>query len=226
MKEKICIIVVVLAFASFTNAVDTLVVDNFESYADSAALTGAWVPNASSNITSETLVNALSGKCMLIQNNSNSPYFAQTKLALPGAVWNDHGVNLTYPGYTDIQMTFAIPPSTPGQNLPWGDMGGTGGRVFLSMYDCYGIKVLGATYTSGATPSGTGWSSGITWNIPFATYKVAGQNLENVYQITVGYDSTYNGTGALLVDNVTLIPEPATLTMLALGAIGLLRRQK
>jgi hypothetical protein len=58
------------------------VVDDFEGYADSDALRAVWVPNANSNITSETLENVLNGQSMLIQNNQNSPYFAQTKFTL------------------------------------------------------------------------------------------------------------------------------------------------
>jgi hypothetical protein len=108
-------IVLVLALASFANAA-TMVVDNFNGYVDSAALQAAWVPNTGSAISSETLVTFLDNKCMLLQTNGGGAGFMQTKLALPGAVWNDHGVNLTYPGFTDIQMTFAIPANTPGQN--------------------------------------------------------------------------------------------------------------
>jgi hypothetical protein len=164
---------------------------------------------------------------MLLQTNGGGAGFMQTKLALPGAVWNDHGVNLTYPGFTDIQMTFAIPANTAGSNLPWGNMGGAGGTVFLSMFDCWGQKVLGGTYPGTVpTPGGTGWASGVVFNLPFATKTVAGMNLENVYQITVGFEGTYYGTGALLIDNVILTPEPATMVLLGLGAVGLLRRSK
>jgi hypothetical protein len=228
MKEKICIFVMVLALASFANAVAPMVVDNFESYADSTALNAVWQKNMSSAISSETLETYAgvmnNSKFMLLQTNGGGAGFMQTKLTLPGAVWNDHGVNLTYPGFTGIQLLIAVPVNGSG---PFGGLGGAGGNAFLSMYDCWGQKVLGAVYPGTLpTPGGTGMPNGALFDIPFATKTVAGMNLENVYQITIGFEGTYYGTGALLIDNVTLVPEPATMALLGLGGLALLRKPK
>jgi hypothetical protein len=226
--KKIRIIVMVLALASFANAVAPLVVDNFEGYVDSAALNSAWVKNTGSAISSETLETypgvMNNSKFMLLQTNGGGAGFMQTKLQLPGSVWNDHGVNLTYPGFTHIQLLIAVPVNGSG---PYGGLGGAGGNVFLSMFDCWGQKVLGAVYPGTLpTPGGTGMPNGALFDIPFATKTVAGMNLENVYQITVGFEGTYYGTGALLIDNVTLTPEPATMALLGLGGLALLRKPK
>jgi hypothetical protein len=223
--KKYAAILVGLACVGLVQAEFVTVIDDFEGYADSTALQAAWVVNTSSNVTSETLESVLNGKCMLIQNNGVSPYYAQTKLALPGAIWQVHGVNLTYPGYYKIKMTFAVPLNDG--VAPWGTLGGSGGDVFLSMFDCWGQKVFGASYPGDVTSSGTGWPNGIVWEMDFATYTVPGMNLENVMYITVGYDKTYYGTGALFVDDITLVgvPEPATLILLTAGGLLGLRRR-
>jgi hypothetical protein len=227
MRRSIIVLVVVLGIAAAVNA--DMVVDNFESYADSAALQAAWVPNAGSAISAETVetyTGLMTNKFMLLKTNGGGAGFMQTKLNLPGAVWNDHGVNLTYAGFNGITMRIAVPVNGSG---PYGTLGGAGGTTFLSMFDCWGQKVLGMVYPGTApTPGGTGMtlnSGGALFTIPFATATVAGMNLENVYQITVGFEGTYYGTGALLVDDVTLIPEPATMALLGLGGL-LLRRRK
>ncbi len=226
-------LMLVLMVVGVTNAA-VVMLDDFESYADDAALQAAWVPNESSDISDEKLINdssvpVLNGNnCMLVYSEAQGVGWIQTKLALPGAVHNDHGVNLTYPGYTAITMTFAIPPN--GSTPPYADLGGSGGNVLISMFDCWGQNVFSANYspTSGnnVTPSGTGWSTGIVWAPDFATYTKAGMNLENVEHITVGYSNGWWGEGALFVDDIGfVVPEPATLTLLALGGV-LLRRKK
>ena len=224
MKEKMYIVVVVLALASCANA--SWVVDDFEGYADSTELQAAWVPNTSSLITSETLETFLNGQCMLITNASQAdPYYVQTKLELPGVDWGVSGVNLTYQGYTGIQMTFAIPPNNASVP-PYGGLGGSGGDVFLSIYDTWGGKVWSASYDGDVTYSGTGYPDGLVWEMDFSVGLEPGQNFENVAQITVGYNQAYWGPGCLLVDDVILTPEPSTMILFGLGAIGLLKRSK
>ena len=222
-------LMLMLCLAGISNAA-LVMLDNFEGYADSAALQAAWVMNTSSDITDEILVNdpgvpVLNGNnCMLVYNAAQGVGWTQTKYALPGGVWMDHGVNLTYPGYTAISMRFAVPPN--GTTPPWLDLGGSGGNVLISMFDCWGQNVFSANYSASVTSSGTGWSTGIVWEPDFATYTKAGMNLENVYQITVGYSNGWYGEGALFVDDIGfVIPEPATLALLGLGSLVIRKRK-
>ena len=215
-------LMLVLMGIGVTNAA-VVILDDFESYADDAALQSVWVMNMGSDIVDETVENVLNGQCMLIASEQGSPMYTQTKFSLPGVNVGVSGVNLTYPGYTGITMTFAIPSKTASG---WEYLDGSGGDVFLSMYDTWGQKVFSASYPGDVTPSGTGWPNGIVWDLDFDTYTVAGMNLENVYQITVGYNNGWYQNGGMFVDDIGfIIPEPATMALLAVGGL-LLRRKK
>ncbi|MBN2211752.1 MAG: PEP-CTERM sorting domain-containing protein [Sedimentisphaerales bacterium] len=205
-----------------TASAAVIVIDDFESYADDAALQAAWVVHPGGEPILESLETVNGSTAMLIDTNQSSIYWSQTKLSLPGAVPDVHGVNFVYAGHDALSVDVKVPAN---QEAPWVYLGGTGGLVYLSLFDCWGQQVLYAdipNYDSQTTANGTN----ITWEIPFATATLPGMNLENVATIAVGYKYMYRGRGGLFIDNVALVPEPATMSLLVLGGVALLRRRR
>jgi hypothetical protein len=200
----------VVGLASFANAALMPGIDNFQSYADTSALNTAWVVNASGNAgTTEALVDASGNKYLSLSYNTVSPYWAQTKFSLPGAVWGSSGVNWSYWGYTGLQFDYKVTDVGSGNNR-------------ISVYDCWGQTIL----TKSLSAALTDW---VTVTVDFATCLQSGMNLENLAVIGFAAQNTWysSPTGAFCIDNITLIPvpEPMTMSLLALGGL-LLRKRK
>jgi len=207
-------LLVVLSLATMASAA-AMIVDDFNSYADDASLQAAWVPQTGGLAVTETLSTYNGSPAMLFQIAGGSPYWSQVMYSVPGAVWQVHGVNLIYPGFNAVKLDFSIPSSTV--------MGGTGGLFYITFFDCWGQAVLSANVDNGGGVTKSGTS--MTWEIPFATATVSGMNLENVARIALGYKNCYYQAGAVYVDNIQLVPEPVTCSLLALGALAALRRR-
>ena len=99
----------------------------------------------------------------------------------------------------------------------------------MSMFDCWGQTVFSASYPGTVTPSGTGWPNGIVWTVDAATGIQAGMNLENVEIISVGYNNGWYQDGGMFVDDITfvgIVPEPATMLILGLGSLFMVKKRK
>ncbi len=167
-------------------APDVQVVDNFESYAGSAALSSAWVVHTGGAAATETLVNENGNKCMRFYYPVGNPGWAQTKYTLPGAIWMSSGVN--WNNYTDISLKYKI--TDQGSNL-----------TQFTVWNSGGIKIAGADFGNGTVTNG--W---IAMTLNLQTIKVSGENYGNVCLIGFTTKNTYydSPTGDLYIDDIIL----------------------
>ncbi|AQQ69854.1 hypothetical protein SMSP2_00188 [Limihaloglobus sulfuriphilus] len=218
---KNAVVLVMAVFAGFACGAN-LMIDDFESYADDAALNAAWVVQTNGGAATESIVNINGSNQMLFEIVGGDPYWTQTKYSVPGASWNNYGVNFRAQGHTAISVDLYIPSKTePGLEY----LDGSGGLAYVTLFDCWGQTVLSAEYDNsggGYTASGTG---PLTLEIDFDTYTSAGMNLDNVAIIATGFKNNYYQVGGMFVDNVMLVPEPASLIILAAGSL-LIRKRK
>ena len=209
MKKYLLSLMVVLGMAALANAA-WVALDDFESYADSAAMNARWRVKPDALPITQTLENDGDNymKCYITGGN---PGYAQTQYIFPTAVWNDHGVNLTYLGVTDIKFDSKVTDKACDY-------------LQVTLYNCWGESVTNTVNLPTSTGSIHDWAT--IAPIHIADYLKAGANLENVYGIYITLKSTYSGVGDVLIDNLMVqVPEPATMSILALGGL-LLRRRK
>ncbi|MCE5340981.1 MAG: hypothetical protein LLF92_07625 [Planctomycetaceae bacterium] len=165
------------------------VVEDFESYASSAAVSAAWVVHVNGDPATETLVDEGGNKCLkLLYNTNGSNAWLQTKYLLPGAVWLGSGVNWASPGYTNISFKYKI--TDQGSDL-----------TQFTIWNSGGTKIAGADIGSGTVTGG--W---VTVNLNLQTIKASGQNYQNVGLIGFTAKNTYydSPTGDIYFDNVIL----------------------
>lgn len=120
--------------------------------------------------------------------------------------------------------TGEYPPETP-YNMTWDVMKNITAKVFETNGQPFTLPA-GATYTfedfagyTIATPASHWGATGAPDDLNAATYTAYGINW-------IFGDTQSNYVGGYLVSNPSVVPEPATLSVLALGAMGLLARRK
>jgi hypothetical protein len=178
-----------------------LVLENFESYADQAALSASWAAlSPAQQITvpaslSTDIAHTGSQSMRINYNLGPSPYFGQNA--------HDIGVQ-TWASYDRLSFWYL------------GQSNNSTERIDFRYLNEFNVQV-GSTFVIAAGTKANTWTRAI---VPLTG------NLSNVKYIRVGLAPTNYGSGVVWIDDISLVPEPTSLGMLCLGAIGLVLRRR
>jgi hypothetical protein len=203
------LMLVVLGITAIANAV---VVNNFEQYADSAALNAEWQTAGNAGSVISLFQEEGGNKCLKLNYNTGDQYYAQVKYFLPGITWGTSGINWDYPGFKTISFDYKIT-----------DQGST--KTRFTVFNTWGGKIGGKDNGNGSVTNG--WVH-VELNLEEIRVKnaVPAVNYQNVGMLGISAQDTWSGgaVGELMIDNI-VVPEPATMVILGLGGL-LLRKRK
>lgn len=186
-----------------TAVAESILVDDFESYADASEFDAVWRPvqpsqEATVPETLDTSVAHTGSQSMRIDYNlGTDPFFGQNRFDFPSQDWsNSSGVEFWYLGQdTNSEETLGLRFYT--------SFGSEIGRVQLPVSQTrVGQWTLGFLDLNNFTPGGA-----------------FGQE-NDVAQIRIALTGSDFGSGVLWIDDIRVVPEPATLSLALLGFIG------
>lgn len=210
MKKFGMVAVMMLAAASWCHAA-VIGINDFESYADTFELRSEWSNTANATITLDTTEFHGGSKSMKVAyNNGASPYYTKMEYFLPGIEWGVSGQDWT--GTTELSVWYKVTVAKE--------------PLRVVMVDTYGVNVYVQQFSA---PLGD-WKEAVC-DLTAADVNgkmLTADELTRIARIDLVMRAVNYGSGTIFFDDIarTTIPEPATLTLLGLGVIGLLRKRK
>jgi len=200
MKKFVWSMVVVLGLTSVTYA---LQVSDFEGYIDTPDLLTDLVGTTPNETPTLSMDGHNGGQALLATYNTwNSPWWSGTQLVFGGSNGQD---------WRDM-TTLTL----------WYKVTGAASRVECDVYTCWGTGFSNGQWfaTPGATPA-DGW---VKWDIDISG--LTGGYRDHVGRIQFAQVYPNYGGGTVLYDDISVTPEPATLVLLGLGGLALIRRKR
>ena len=201
-RKLVLSVFVVLGLTSVTYA---LQVSNFEGFIDTPDLLTALVgttPNETPTLN--TTGGYLDPQCLQANYNTwNSPWWSGTQLTFGGANGQD------WTGMTTLTV--------------WYEVVTAASHLQFDVYDIWGMPIATNGFLSSSglakTPAGD-WTK---LDIPLGTLS---GNFTHAGRIQFVQKPNDYGSGVVLYDDISVTPEPATMALLGLGGLALIRRKR
>ena len=202
MKQSMIILMALSMCVGLCNAAITVVQD-YEKYANTLEQRAAHTFTANATLTLETATVRSGTKAMkVVFDNGQPPNYTIARYEFPSAVPKD------WNGYSELSVWYNVENNAGSAPL----------RIQL-------VNIWGGTlytHTVGVVPAGQGWKEAI---VDLHAHLTPAQ-LEHVGRIDLIMAAGSYGKGTIYFDDITLIPEPATLVLLGAGGLLLRRRRK
>ncbi|QEG33906.1 carbohydrate binding domain-containing protein [Bythopirellula goksoeyrii] len=199
--------VAMLASCSFAaSAGATILVDDFESYADEASFDAAWFPSGASQAATvppslDTAVFHSGSQSMRIDYNlGNDPFFGQVRHNIsPSQDWSN---------LSEVEFWYL------GQDTNSEEILG------FRFYTSFGSEIGRVQFPISQTKVTT-WTRGVLDLSNFTPGGAVGQE-NDVAQIRIALTGSDFGSGVIWIDDIQGVPEPTSMALVFLGLSGVL----